>query len=286
LRCMLLKVDFCGAPVEPSTRDHMVKLLSPCVPYAQSLGAVALADHSDTVGLRLAHDRRFDQARNWAGENLASDSARLSKFLCELAMFADACGASATAQDLFLEALAKGDPSDTCFVRVHSAALAYGLVVMDGGFAWEVLARLPDGQEPSVTLLSPGAERPVFLPINVAPDFAEDLVANAIVAYVGQARTTRPGKADIEAFLEQLGRYLDAVKEDTDANAGATGAHSLGEIVLAVLAHRVLQAKRQKSEAEMVDALCDVDDYLRALGRPLRSYPKSLVVALKRLGVG
>ncbi|ODR97403.1 hypothetical protein AUC69_12390 [Methyloceanibacter superfactus] len=103
----------------------------PSVPYAKSLGAIALSDDPGGMGAQLAHDQRHDQARAWAVAYFAEDGPRLSRYLCELAMHCalhrNATGAAA----LFLEALDDGDPSDRSFAVILSAALANALATLD-----------------------------------------------------------------------------------------------------------------------------------------------------------
>ena len=254
------------------------------VPFSRSLGAIAIADNSDDLGLRFAHDQRFDEARNWALERLAGDGPRLSVFLCELAMFCDSCGEASKARDLFLEALEKDSPShNSAFAPVLSAALASALAALDSGFAQTILARLPDGRGPSITLQLGGEAQvqTVSFPIDVPMPLAEDLVAVAAVSHFGRSH----GAAG--PLIDQLAVYLDAVNAAGERNRQGAEAHtsvSLPEIILAVLAQLAMRARRQKCDQELAEVRREIYDCLQRFGQPLSAYPESLAGVLKRFG--
>jgi hypothetical protein len=255
----------------------MVKLLSPCVPYAQSLGAVALADDRDIVGQRLAHDRRFDQAHTWALAHFAGDPVRLSTFLCELAMFCATFGRAPEADAYFLEALEKCDPSHHSSHAILAATLAHSLGRLEGQFPQKVLERLPTGHAPSVSLQMNG--RRISLPVDVPVPLAQDIVANIVAVHFSHKH------GDSQPLLDQLVAYLEDVTAAAEGGVpgGSTPAPlGLAEITLAVLGLIAQMRKRAKDEAGLQQMSRDIEDCLRRFGEPLDAYPAPLASHLTK----
>lgn len=256
------------------TRNDMVKLLSPCVPYAQSLGAVALADDRDSVGQRLAHDRRFDQAHAWALETFENEPARLSEFLCELAMFCATSGDTPEADRYFLEALEKCDPSHPSCHAVLAATLAHSLGQLEGQFPQKVLERLPTGHAPTVALQLDGLR--ISLPIDVPIPLAQDIVANVVADHFSYAH------GDSQSLFDQLESYLESVEADGDRVPSGSMSASLAEITLTVLVLIAQMRKRGKAEAGLQQISRDIEDCLRRFGEPLDAYPAPLASHLTK----
>ncbi len=160
----------------------------PSLPYAQSLGAIALSDDPGGMGARLAHDQRHDQAREWAIVYFAEDAPRLSRYLCELAMHCALHRNAAGAEALFLEALDNGDPLDDSLTAILSAALAQALATLDSGLAGAVLGRLRSDERRHVTVcLAVDVQPAISLPADAGIPLAEDLVATVLLVHFSRS---------------------------------------------------------------------------------------------------